>query len=173
MPERIHCHQGAIFASRKLKFREILIVIAMSTNGAKGEAALQVARELGVQTKAWLNLMKLREALAARRGQMLLDGQVEIDGMYLAGHIRPGNRKEDREDRRKIQSPQRVVVMAVRERRSSGQTLTRVTPTENSDQPSDDPACGAVRKPHPSKTPNIVRAIMKVGRDVGLVVFAT
>jgi transposase-like protein len=93
---------GTIFASRKLKFREILIVIAMSANGAKGKAALQVARELGVQTKtAWLNLMKLREALAARRGQMLLDDHVEIDGMYLAGHIRPENRKEDREDRRK------------------------------------------------------------------------
>jgi hypothetical protein len=31
---------------------------------------LQVARELGVQTKtAWRNLIKLREALAARRGR--------------------------------------------------------------------------------------------------------
>ncbi|MEH2469241.1 hypothetical protein V1281_001506 [Nitrobacteraceae bacterium AZCC 2161] len=95
---------------------------------------MQVARELGVQTKtAWLNLMKLREVLAARRGQMLLKGEVEIDGMYLAGHIRPENRKEDREDRRKLHSPQRVVVMAVRERRSIGQTFTRVTPTENAD----------------------------------------
>ncbi|MEH2469276.1 transposase-like protein [Nitrobacteraceae bacterium AZCC 2161] len=55
---------GTIFASRKLKFREILIVIAMSANGAKGKAALQVARELGVQTKtAWLHLMKLRDPL--------------------------------------------------------------------------------------------------------------
>lgn len=32
---------GTIFASRELKFREILIVIAMSANGAKGKAALQ------------------------------------------------------------------------------------------------------------------------------------
>jgi len=125
---------GTIFASRKLKFRQILAVIAMSANAAKGKAALQVARELGVQTKtAWHNLMKLREALAARREQMQLDGQVEIDGMYLAGHIRPENRKEDREDRRKIQSPKRLVVMAVRERRLTGQTLTRVTPSENAD----------------------------------------
>ncbi|QLH71833.1 transposase [Rhodopseudomonas palustris] len=38
-----------------------------------------------------------------------------------------------REDRRKIQSPKRLVVMAVRERRLTGQTLTRVTPSENAD----------------------------------------
>ncbi|SEP38148.1 transposase [Rhodopseudomonas pseudopalustris] len=112
---------GTIFASRKLMFRQILAVIAMSANAAKGKAALQVARELGVQTKtAWLNLMKLREALAARREQMLLEDRVEIDGMYLGCHIRQENRKEDREDRRKIQSPQRVVVMAARERRLMG-----------------------------------------------------
>ncbi|MEH2469157.1 transposase-like protein [Nitrobacteraceae bacterium AZCC 2161] len=125
---------GTIFASRKLKFRQILAVIALSANAVKGKAALQVARELGVQTKtAWLNLMKLREALAARRGSMLLNEEVEIDGMYLGGHIRPENRKEDREDRRKLQSPQRVVVMAVRERRRRGSTLTRVTRSENAD----------------------------------------
>jgi hypothetical protein len=109
-------------------------VIALSANAVKGKAALQVSRELGVQTKtAWLNLMKLREALAARRGSMLLNEEVEIDGMYLGGHIRPENRKEDREDRRKLQSPQRVVVMAVRERRRRGSTLTRVTRSENAD----------------------------------------
>ena len=88
---------GTIFASRKLKFRQILAIIAMSANAVKGKAALQVARELGVQTKtAWLNLMKLREALAARRGDMLLDGEVEIDGMYVGGFIRKKNKKEDR-----------------------------------------------------------------------------
>ncbi|MBB5045766.1 hypothetical protein HNR60_000501 [Rhodopseudomonas rhenobacensis] len=125
---------GIIFASRKLMFRQIIAVIAMSANAAKGKAALQVARELGVQTKtAWSNPMKLREALAARRKQMLLDDRVEIDGMYLGGHIRQENRKEDRDDRRKIQSPQRVVVMAARERCLIGQTFTRVTPTENAD----------------------------------------
>ena len=78
----------------------------MSANAAKGKATLQVARELGGQTKAaWHNLMKLREAPAARREGVHLDGQFEIDGMYLAGQIRPENRKEDREDRREIQSP--------------------------------------------------------------------
>ena len=125
---------GTIFASRKLKFRQILAIIAMSANAVKGKAALQVARELGVQTKtAWLNLMKLREALAARRGSMLLDGEVEIDGMYVGGFIRKKNKKEDRVDRRTIDVPTRMVVMAARERGWNGKTITRVTPSENAD----------------------------------------
>lgn len=123
---------GTIFASRKLMFRQILAIIAMSANAVKGKAALQVARELGVQTKtAWLNLMKLREALAARRGSMLLNGEVEIDGMYVGGFIRQENRKEDRVDRRTIDVPTRMVVMAARERGWKGKTMTRVTPSEN------------------------------------------
>ena len=58
---------GTIFASRKLPFRQILAIIALSANGAKGKAALELCREIGVQYKtAWATLMKLREALAAR-----------------------------------------------------------------------------------------------------------
>ena len=91
-------------------------MIALSANAVKGKAALQIAREIGVQTKtAWANLMKIREALAARREGLVLDGAVEIDGMYLGGHVRPENRKEDRVDRRKAQnqSPNGLACRAV------------------------------------------------------------
>jgi hypothetical protein len=73
--------------------------------------------------------MKIREALAARRSDMRLTGEVGIDGLYALGHVRPKNRKEDRVDRRlpENQSPDRVVVMAIRERRKGGQSVTRIT----------------------------------------------
>jgi transposase-like protein len=36
---------GTIFASRKLPFRQILAIIALSANGAKGKAALELRRD--------------------------------------------------------------------------------------------------------------------------------
>lgn len=100
---------GTIFANRKLAFRQMLAVIALSANSVKGKAALQIAREVGVQYKtAWAMLMKLREALVARRAKLRLSGEIEVDGMYLGGHLRPENRAVDRIDRRKHQSPIRT-----------------------------------------------------------------
>jgi hypothetical protein len=57
----------------------------------------------------------------------------EIDGLYALGRVRPKNRKEDRVDRRlpENQSPDRVVVMAIRERRKGGQSVTRIAWREN------------------------------------------
>src|SRR5260370_18777799 len=70
---------GTIFANHKLPFRSILAIISMSANAVKGKAALAVSRELGIEYKsAWVNLMKLREALAADRTRLLPDGTVEI-----------------------------------------------------------------------------------------------
>lgn len=74
----------------------------MSANAVKGKAALAVSREIGIEYKsAWVNLLKLREAVAAERTRLLLDGTVEIDGMYIGGHVRPKNRREERVDRRR------------------------------------------------------------------------
>jgi hypothetical protein len=55
--------------------------------------------------------------------------------MYALGHVRPKNRKEDRVDRRlpENQSPDRVVVMAIRERRARGKSISRITRGENAD----------------------------------------
>lgn len=40
---------------------------------------------------------KLREA-AAEREHLRLDGVVEMDAMDAGGHVRPDDRKEDRQD---------------------------------------------------------------------------
>ena len=122
---------GTIFASRKLAIRDILAAIAIFVNGAKGYAALHLSRDLDVQYKtAFVMLHKLREALAAEQNANEISGEVEIDGAYFGGYVKPANRKEDRVDRRRAmhQTGKRQVVVVMRER--NGQTLPFVTKTE-------------------------------------------
>lgn len=115
---------GTIFASRKLAFTDLLAAICIFVNGAKGMSALQLSRDLDVQYKtAFVLAHKLREAMAAERPQEPLDGEVEVDGMYSGGHIRPANHVDNRVDRRlaKHQTGKRRVVVAFRQR--GGRTL--------------------------------------------------
>lgn len=118
---------GTIFASRKLSFTDLLAAICLFVNGSKGMSSVQFSRDLNVQYKtAFVLSHKLREALAAETATETLSGEVEIDGAYFGGHVRPENRKEDRLDRREKanQSDRRRVVIALRER--GGRTLSFV-----------------------------------------------
>ncbi|MBZ0163415.1 MAG: IS1595 family transposase [Notoacmeibacter sp.] len=134
----VACHaqfsvtSGTIFASRKLGFTDILGAICIFVNAAKGLSALQLSRDLDVQYKtAWVLGHKLREALGyhVHTGEQM-DGDVEVDGAYFGGHIRPENRREDRKDRRlaQHQTGTRRVVVAFRER--LGRTVPFVTKSE-------------------------------------------
>src|SRR5882757_5006166 len=110
---------GTIFASRKLPVRDYLMAIAILCNGAKGMSALQLSRDLDVQYRtAFVLAHKLREAMASEMADAKLSGTVEVDGMYIGGHVRPANRKEDRVDRRlsENRSDKRRVVVVARER---------------------------------------------------------
>ncbi len=123
---------GTIFASRKLKHRDILAAVAIFVNGAKGISALQLSRDLDVQYKtAFVLAHKIREAMGAGSKGRKLSGHVEIDGAYFGGHIRPENRKEDRRDRRlaENQTGKRRAVVVMRER--AGNTLTTVCERED------------------------------------------
>lgn len=130
------CHQfsvtsGTIFASRKLAFTDLCAAIAIFVNAVKGLSALQLSRDLSVQYKtAFVLSHKIREALASETKSLDLDGEVEIDGAYFGGHIRPANRIEDRIDRRlaQFQTGTRRVVVALRER--FGRTLPFVVRDE-------------------------------------------
>jgi hypothetical protein len=127
---------GTAFAWRKLPFKKMLFAIWFVANSVKGKAALQLSRELGVQYKtAWVLLMKLRGTVASRREEMVLDGEVEIDGKYAGGHVRPKNKAEDRVDRRlkENRSPDRLCILAIRQRGMSGRTITRVIREEDGD----------------------------------------
>lgn len=110
---------GTIFASRKLEFRDILFAIALFTNGAKGMSALQMSRDLHVQHKtAFVLLHKLREALGTLQHAQTLSGEVEMDGAYYGGYVKPATRAVNRKDRRKLvnQTGKRKCVTVMRER---------------------------------------------------------
>ncbi|WP_421952903.1 IS1595 family transposase [Pelagibacterium sp.] len=122
---------GTIFASRKMAFVDLLAAICIFVNAVKGISALQLSRDLDCQYKtAFVMAHKLREALAAEVAEHELSGEVEIDGAYFGGHIRPANFAEDRIDRRlaKHQTGTRRVVIALRERK--GRTRTFVAKIE-------------------------------------------
>jgi transposase-like protein len=119
---------GTIFASRKMSFTDLLGAICIFVNAVKGLSACQLSRDLDCQYKtAFVLAHKLREALNAEIAGQTLDDEVEIDGSYYGGKIRPANLKEDRIDRRlsEHQTGERRVVVALRER--GGRTLPFVT----------------------------------------------
>ena len=123
---------GTLFASRKLPIRTYLLAIAIFVNGAKGHAALQLSRDLDVAYQtAFVLTHKLREAMATEvdTGEAL-DGDVEVDGAYFGGYVKPANYKEDRIDRRRAenQTGKRRVVVVMRER--NGRTLPFVFKSE-------------------------------------------
>lgn len=74
---------------------------------------------------------------------MVLEDEVEIDGKYAGGHLRPENRAEDRIDHRlkKYQNMKRPRALAIRQRGLGGQTFTRIIRdyfdprSERTDQP--------------------------------------
>ena len=122
---------GTIFASRKMEFVDMLAAICIVANASKGLSTVQLSRDLGVQYKtAFVLAHKLREAIARETAETKLDDEVEIDGAYFGGHIRPANIEENRVDRRlsRFQTGKRRVVIALRERK--GRTLTFVAKKE-------------------------------------------
>jgi len=122
---------GTIFAGRKLPIRDYLLAIAIFVNGAKGHSALQLSRDLDCQYKtAFVLSHKLREAMGSQ-APATVGGEVEIDGAYFGGYVKPENEKAKRRDRRltENQSGKRKVVVVMRERQ--GRTLTTVVNRES------------------------------------------
>ena len=123
---------GTSFASRKLKFRVLLYAIAVFLGGAKGFTAVHLSHAIGVQYKtAFVLLHKIREVLADFQSSIEeLVEEVEVDGAFFGGYIKPRNEKRNRVDRRRKQfsSGKRQVVAAARER--NGKTFVTVTDRE-------------------------------------------
>jgi transposase-like protein len=122
---------GTIFAHRKLPIRTYLMAVAIFVNGVKGHSALQMSRDLDVQYKtAFVLSHKLREAVGGDMKTRKVSGDVEVDGAYFGGYVKPANHKENRRDRRlwKNQSGKRRCVVIMRER--NGKTLPYVCRSE-------------------------------------------
>jgi transposase-like protein len=129
---------GTTFRSRKMSFRDILTAIALFVNGVNGHAALRLGRDLDCSYKtAFVLLQKLRRAMGSLQAENTLTGMVDIDGMYIGGHIRPANMKSDRAttDGRKAYSEKRRSIVTMRERRPGGRSRAFVTKSEKAAVP--------------------------------------
>jgi hypothetical protein len=124
-----------LFHSRKLPIRDYLAIIGLFANGVKGTSALQISRDLNINPKSsFVLLHKLREAMGSQvhnPDEPELSGEVQVDGAYFGGHVKPENRKADRKDRRlaEEQTGKRQVVVVARQMR--GRTLPFVVPRES------------------------------------------
>ena len=111
---------GTLFASHKLPLRVYLAAIAIFCNEVKGKSALAISRDLGLAYKsAFVLLHKLREAMAGEYKNRMIGGKgktAEVDGGYFGGYQKPANLRENRIDRRRVQSGKRQCVVIIRER---------------------------------------------------------
>jgi transposase-like protein len=88
---------GTIFAHHKLPLQIHLGAIALYSHAVKGLSALQLSRDLDVQYKtAFVVMHKLRQSLMDQRDETPLAGEVELDGGYVGGSVRPANRADRR-----------------------------------------------------------------------------
>jgi transposase-like protein len=122
---------GTIFSARKLSYTDLLAGLCLFANAVKGVSALQFARDMGINAKsAFVMLHKIREAVASETQNAKLSGEIEIDGAYVGGSIRPANFAAHRVDRRlaRHQTGKRRVVITLRQR--DGRTLPFVATSE-------------------------------------------
>lgn len=123
---------GTPWASRKIPFSKLMYLIACFAHTKQAISAAEICDDLKVAYKTvllWLH--KLRQEIEAWTRQHRLSGEVEIDGAYVGGHIRPKNVAKDRKDLRKI--PWRAVDRAfciVAARQRGGVTRTWITKNE-------------------------------------------
>jgi transposase-like protein len=128
---RFSVTSGTLFSARKMSFTDLLAAICIFANAVKGVSALQLSRDIGCNPKsAFVLAHKIREAMASEMAGKKLSGEVEVDGAYFLGSVRPANLKQNRIDRRLVQnqSGKRRVVVAFRQR--EGRTLAFVTTSE-------------------------------------------
>lgn len=122
---------GTTFRSRKMSFQDILAAILLFVNGVNGNAALRLSRDLNCSYKtAFVLLHKLRRAMASMQAGNTLTGEVEIDGVYIGGYVRPANMKADRADNRKDYNRKRRSIVTMRERRLGGRSRAVVVKDE-------------------------------------------
>lgn len=108
-----------VFASHKVSFHKLLLLIAYQSQVAKNLNAIDMSCELEVQYKtAFVWCHKVRETLAAHQHTGTMRGQIEIDGAYFGGYIKPRNSFPLRQDRRRLMREQgkRRCVVIFRER---------------------------------------------------------
>lgn len=118
---------GTIFHGRKMSIEDILYAISLFVNGVNGHAACRMSRDLNCSYKAaFVLLHKLRKTMGAMQAENFLTGEVEIDGVFIGGHVRQENIRKERKDRRKESAGKRRTIVTMRERRPNGRSKAGV-----------------------------------------------
>ena len=106
--QAVQPHQRHHLSRRKLPMRDYLMAIAIFANGAKGMSALELGRDLGRVLQDGVRAgAQAARGDGRRSGRSLSQGDVEIDGAYFGGYVKPANFKENRRDRRLGRAPER------------------------------------------------------------------
>ena len=129
---------GSGFHHTKLPLSKILKALRTFILGSKGNATSTLMKDVGIQYKtAYLLQQKFREGLKACIDKIDLEGEIEIDGAWFGGYIKPENRKINRVDRRlkENQNGKRLVVVGARERGRHGRAITKVFEQEHQSIP--------------------------------------
>lgn len=88
------CTTGTIFENTKLPLQSWFMAMYLVSSHKKGVSSLQIARDCEVSPKtAWFMLHKIR-SLYGQDDSLSLDGEVEMDEMYLGG--REINKHQDK-----------------------------------------------------------------------------
>lgn len=125
---------GTIFAHRRMPYKELLFAIRLFSAEAKGNTAVSLSKDIKRSYKvAWVFQSKCREGYLNDGVTIHLQGDVEIDGGWFGGYVKPQNIKANRVDRRlkDNQNGKRRVVVGVRERRPGGRTIVGIFDTED------------------------------------------
>ena len=88
------CLKGTIFENTKLPLQKWFVAMYLISSHKKGVSSCQIMRDCEVMQKtAWFMLQKIR-SLYGITDEIALDGEVEMDEMYLGG--REANKHQDK-----------------------------------------------------------------------------
>ncbi|SJM45467.1 Possible transposase [Brevundimonas diminuta 3F5N] len=94
---------GTPWANAKIKYRNLMYLISLVSENVQATSIRQLAKWCRVNYKtAFVWVQKIREEISRKAKETSLEGEVEIDGAYFGGHVRPKNMKKTRKDLRKI-----------------------------------------------------------------------
>ena len=81
---------GTVMHHTQLSLRTWFIAMYLDAESKRGISAVELARKIDVRyTTAWYVLRRLRSAMSQREEQYLLNGEVDVDDMFVGG-VSPG-----------------------------------------------------------------------------------
>lgn len=131
---------GTPWQKRKVPFRKLMYLIACFVDNVQAQTARAICRHIRVQYKTvllWLHKLRAEIANRAAAASPALSGEVEVDGAYFGGYVRPKNQAKTRKDLRKIpyRANDRALCVVVARQRGDGPIRTWVGKNEIDTRP--------------------------------------